>query len=218
MHRTFLLPTRNLGTTQGDTPFHFTHQNPLAPDFASAIVPNAHTAAWAGWFDEEADPARGLFPSDHRLWTTGLESLRESLDSLDAILSERDAYLSLRPACGLVLSDPHSVAALLNESPSGRLRILADPVAMLTPEMAAHAEDHLPRMLDKLGNFETTSAIVLSGYEAASEDRLTHRPLGENESFDRMLIEAWQQSAFTERDVVVLSDACIALIERARIA
>jgi len=218
MHRTFILPTRNLGTTQGDTPYHFTHQNPLAPDFASAIVPSAHTTAWAGWLDEAADPARGLFPSDHRLWTTGLESLRQSLASFDAVLSERDAYLSLRPACGLVLSDPHSVAALLNESPSGRLHILVDPVAMLTPEMAAHAEVHLPRMLDKLGNFEAVSAIVLSGYEPTSDDRLTHRPLAENESFDRVLIEAWQQSAFAQRDVVVLSDACKALIERARIA
>lgn len=218
MHRTFLLPTRNLGTTQGDSPYHFTHLNPLEPDFASAIEPSAHTAAWAGWFDEKADSARGLFPSDHRLWTTGLESLRESFASLDAVLSERDAYLSLRPACGLVLSDPHSVAALLNESPSSRLRILVDPVAMLTPEMAAHAEDHLPRMLDKLGNFETASAIILSGYGSASNDRLTHRPLSENESFDRMLIEAWQQSAFAEREVLILSDACKALIEQARIA
>ncbi|MCA9273915.1 MAG: hypothetical protein KDA31_12825 [Phycisphaerales bacterium] len=218
MHRTHLLQTRNLGTSQGEPRFTFTHANPLAPDFASAIEPNTHTVAWAGWFDEGADPAEANFPSDHRLWTTGLDELRQSLASLTPVLVERDAYLSLRPACGLVLSDPHSASALLKEPPSDRLRILVDPVAMLTPEMASHAEDHLPRMLDKLGNSEACTGIVLAGGEAVSEDRMAHRPLDTSRAFDNTLLDSWRDSAFAGRDVFVLTEACRDLIERVRIA
>lgn len=218
MPSTHLLPTRNLGTPEGEPPFNFTHANPLTPDFTSAIEPGSHSIAWAGWFDNAADPAEANFPSDHRLWTTGLDDLRKALASLDAVLTERDAYLSLRPSCGLVLSDPHSIAALLKEPPSDRLRILVDPVAMLTPEMASHAEDHLPRMLDKLGSFEACTGIVLAGGEPTSEDRMAHRPFDTSHAFDSVLLESWSRSVFVDRDMFVLTEDCRALIERVRIA
>ncbi len=218
MPTTFTLPPRNLGTTETTPALTFTHANPLDPDFARLIAPGASVVAWAGWFDPEGDPASGHFPSDHRLWTTGLESLRQSIARLDPILQERESHLWLRPALGLVLSDPHSVSALLKEPPSDRVRILVDPVAMLTPEMAKHAEDHLPRMLGKLGNLEACSAIVLSGGKPSRDDRMSHVPLGTDQPFDRALLANWRDSAFAERDVFVLTQACRALIEGAKIA
>lgn len=218
MPTTHLIPTRNLGTSEGQPPFTFTHDNPLAPEFASVIEPKARVVAWAGWFDEAADPACAAFPSDHRLWTTGLDALRGAIASLEPILVERDAYLSLRPACGLVLSDPHSIAALLKEPPSERLRIQVDPIAMLTPEMASHAEDHLPRMLDKLGHFEACDAIVLAGGKPEDPGRMIHQPLDAGRPIDSALLASWRESAFAARNVFVLTEDCRALIQRERIA
>lgn len=212
------LPLRNLGLTDSAPGYFFTHANPLGPEFIHAIETDAAVVAWAGWFDPEGDPANGNFPSDHRLWTTGLESLRQAITRLDPILQERESQLWLRPALGLVLSDPHSIAALLKEPPSARIRILVDPVAMLTPEMARHAEDHLPRMLDKLGNYEACSAIALTGGKPMSEQRMTHVPLDADRSLDRVLLATWLDSAFAERDVFVLSEACGALIGASKIA
>jgi len=213
-----ILPLRNLGPTEPVPSLTFTHANPLEPEFAQEITPGASLVAWAGWFDAEGDPASGRFPSDHRLWTTGLESLREATARLDPILREHEATLWLRPALGLVLSDPHSIATMLKEPPSDRVRILVDPVAMLTPEMAKHAEDHLPRMLDKLGNFETCSAIVLAGAGPLSNERMTHVPLDADRAFDRHLLSVWRESAFAEREVFVLTEACRSLIGAAKIA
>ena len=214
MQSTHLIPTRNLGPSQDKAPLTFTHANPLVSGFAEVIKPGFRTVAWAGWFDEAADPAEAAFPSDYRLWTKGLDTLREAIASLSPILNERDAFLSLRPACGLVLSDPHSIAALLKEPPSDRLQILVDPVAMLTPEMASHAEDHLPRMLDKLGNFEACTGIVLAGGEAVNADRMAHRPLDTSRPFDSLLLDSWRGSAFADREVFVLCEACFSLINQ----
>ena len=213
-----ILPLRNLGPTDSAPGFNFTHANPLETEFAQEITPGASLVAWAGWFDPEGDPASGQFPSDHRLWTAGLESLRQVIARLDPILRERDATLWLRPALGLVLSDPHSIAALLKEPPRELIRVLVDPVAMLTPEMARHAEDHLPRMLDKLGNLDACSAIVLTGGEQASEERLSHVPLNTDRQLDRVLLACWRDSAFAERHAFVLTEPCRALIESTNIA
>ncbi len=216
------LPPRNLGvlkgTPSGAPSYAFTHANPLDPEFAQGIARDTSLVAWAGWFDADANPERGSFPSDHRLWTTGLDALRGAIARLDPVLREREALFYVRPALGLVLSDPHSVAALLKEPPSERLRVLVDPVAMLTPEMASHAEEHLSRMFDKLGHFEACSAIVLAGYKGTSDDRVGHQTLTGEQPFVRTLLKIWRESAFAEREVFVLTDDCRALIEAARIA
>lgn len=210
-----ILPVRNLGRSHGEPSRLFTHANPLVSSFLNEIEPGVSLVAWAGWFDESGDPASGQFPSDHRLWAEGLTALRAALSALCPVLAEREAVLMLRPACGLVLSDPHSVAALLKAPPSDRLRILVDPVAMLTPGMAERAEDHLPRMLDKLGAFEACSGIVLAGIEPAGEDRHRHRPLDPSRAFDRALLAAWRDSAFVGREAFVPTRACADVIEAA---
>lgn len=216
MPTTQILPERNLGHSLGAPAHTLVCANPLDPSFSAAITPSARFIAWAGWLDPSGDPAAGIFPSDHRLWNEGLSRLRDTLASLAMTLAERGAILILRPACGLVLSDPHSVAALLKDPPTDRLRILVDPAAMLTPGMAEHAEDHLPRVLDKLGAFEACSGIVLAGGVPADADRLAHRPLDPARAFDRALLAAWRGSAFAERDTFVLTQACAGVLESAR--
>lgn len=207
------LPPRNIGTVPGGPVMRFTHANPLGAEFEREIAPATTVVAWAGWFDPEGDAGRGLFPSDHRLWTQGLSALRGAVERIGPVLEASESVLMLRPACGLVLSDPHSVAAFLGEAPAGRVRILVDPVAMLTPAMASHAEDHIPRMLEKLGRFEACAGIVLAGGEAASADRVTHRPLDARRAIDAALLGAYRRSVFAERGVFVLTEACRALIE-----
>lgn len=209
------LPPRNLGTIPGTPAYTFTHTNPLDPGIETEIAPHTALVAWAGWLDASAEPVLGLFPSDHRLWTQGLRALRESLTYLDPILRDHGADLYLRPACDLVLSDPHSIAALLKDPPSDRLRILVDPIAMLTATMAPNADDHIPRMLDKLGHFEACAAIVLAGATPTQDDRLTHLPLDPSRTIDSALLRAWRQSAFADREVFVPTEACRQPIEQA---
>ncbi len=206
MPDTQIIPSRNLGRS-GDAST-CTHENPLEQGFAGSIEPDSTLIAWAGWYDRAAEPALGVFPSDFRLWNEGLDLLRERIDTLAPVLEERNARLLLRPALGLVLSDPHSIWALLEKLPACPIGVLVDPVAMLTPEMMDHAEDHLPRMFDKLGNLERCEAVVLSGANVHSDERLTHQPLDWSRPFDQTLISCWRESAFAQRGVYLLSDAC----------
>lgn len=202
-----IIPTRNLGRFGTSNITHL-HQNPLEQGFGGAVDPNVTAIAWAGWFDASADPAQGLFPSDFRLWNQGLEQLRQSIDALDPILADTGSRLLLRPALGLVLSDPHSIAAFFEKRPEGPVGVLVDPVAMMTPEMMEHAQDHLPRMLDKLGNLEQCEGLLLSGAYIQTDERLTHCPLDWSRPFDQTLLSCWRASPFVERGVYLMSDAC----------
>lgn len=206
-----IIPTRNLGLAPAgqDT---LTHENPLEQGFASALKPESSLIAWAGWFDDAADPATGVFQSDFRLWNEGLELLRTNVEAMLPVLDDLDARLKLRPGLGLVLSDPHSVTAFIEKLGSPRVEILVDPVAMLTPEMAEHAEDHLPRLFHKLGVLGACTGVVLAGTERVSDDRHTHRPIDWSQPFDQTLISCWRDSVFAGREVYLTSEACRAHI------
>jgi len=206
-----IIPSRNLGLIESSRST-LSHANPLEQGFESKILKGSALIAWAGWLDEAADPACGVFPSDFRLWNQGLDLLRHRLDEIVPVLEEHTAKLLLRPGLGLVLSDPHSVAALIDKLGSDRVQILVDPVAMFTPEMAAHAEDHLPRLFHKLGRLGACTGVVLAGTKQISDDRHTHRPIDWAEPFDRALISCWRDSVFAERDVYLTSEACLAHI------
>lgn len=206
MHDTQIIPTRNLGRT-GEA-CAYTHKNLLEQGVVDSVEHDSALIAWAGWYDQTADPALGVFASDFRLWNEGIDLLRQQIDALGPVLEEKNARLLLRPALGLVLSDPHSIWALFEKLPKSPIGVLVDPVAMLTPEMMDHAEDHLPRMFDKLGNLERCEAVVLSGAKIHSDERVTHQPLDWSRPFDQALISCWRESAFAQRGVYLLSDAC----------
>jgi len=206
-----IIPSRNLGLIESSRST-LSHANPLEQGFEAGLEKDTTHIAWAGWFDEAADPASGVFPSDFRLWNEGLDLLRHRLEHIAPVLEEQNAKLLLRPGLGLVLSDPHSVAALIDKLGSDRVQILVDPVAMLTPEMAVHAEDHLPRLFHKLGTFAACTGVVLAGTKQVSDDRHTHQPIDWAEPFDQALISYWRDSVFAERDVYLTSEACVAHI------
>ncbi|GAB5495921.1 MAG: hypothetical protein Phyf2KO_10010 [Phycisphaerales bacterium] len=210
MPDTQIIPTRNLGRSEDGCTY--LHTNPLDQGFGDSVEPDSTLIAWAGWYDQAADPALGVFPSDHRLWNEGLDLLRQQIDALGPVLEEQNARLLLRPALGLVLSDPHSIWALFEKLPDGPSGVLVDPVAMLTPEMMEHAEDHLPRMFDKLGNLERCEAVILSGAAVHNDERLTHCPLDWSRPFDQTLLSCWRESVFAQRGVYLMSDACLSQI------
>jgi hypothetical protein len=206
-----IIPSRNLGLIP-ETNSTLTHANPLKQGFMEGVEADSTLVAWAGWFDEAADAEAGVFQSDFRLWNEGLGLLKQSLDEVVPALNELKTRLMLRPGLGLVLSDPHSVAALLDKLGSDRIEILVDPVAMLTPEMASDAGDHLPRFFHKLGSLDACTGVVLAGSAQVSDDRQTHRPIDWAKTFDQTLISCWRDSAFADRDVYLTNEACRAHI------
>lgn len=206
-----IIPTRNLGLIPASR-CSFIHANPLEQGFVDGIEADTTLVVWAGWFDEAADASAGVFPSDFRLWNEGLDQLRARLDEVIPVLAERNARLMLRPGLGLVLSDPHSVTALIEKLGSDRVEILVDPVAMLTPAMAADAADHLPRLFHKLGVLDACTGVVLSGAARVSDERQTHCPIDWSRPFDQSLIACWRESVFADRDVYLTNEACRAHI------
>lgn len=181
--------------------------NPLTDDLDEAPEPGADLVLWAGWLDESGDPASGRFEADHRLWNAGAD-LAEKLRALVLTLERKDARVLLRPALGCALSDPHSASACLEAVGSERVGLFVDPVAMLTPEMHAHADDHLPRMLDKAGKLSGAWGCVLSG-ASVSEGRVRHEPIDWDRPFDRALRSAWRESELAGRDIWIICEACL---------
>jgi hypothetical protein len=57
------------------------------------------------------------------------------------------------------------------------VRLLLDPVGMLTGAMVKDAADHLERILGALGGSEVLAGVVVSGAVAAGEE-VSHAPLG----------------------------------------
>lgn len=140
-------------------------------------VPTPHPAAprlatWSGWLsDDDARPS-------HRTWTPeGWNAMDRWLDETLPRLDEAGHTLLLRPDASHILSDARSCLTILQQRQSPGLRLLLDPVAMLTPDMLTDADDHLRRLLDTLLHHPATAAVVLTD-AAPDSDRLAPRPLG----------------------------------------
>lgn len=142
------------------------HANPLDVGFEFAGA--QRVVAWTGWFGEGADAAAGRFPRDFRTWTPGAwKSLRERIDEAAAKLAAGGELL-LRPHARHVISDPQACIMLVKDLPPG-VRILLDPVSMLTPAMLGSAEDHLARAME-LAPF--AAAVLISGADLVDDDEL----------------------------------------------
>lgn len=117
------------------------------------------------------------------------------------------AEICLRPEAAHVLSDLPSCLVFLRSAAAARVRLLLDPMAMLTPAMVAHAEDHLERILGTLGPHPAVAGLMLAN-AAAGEDGGPLRSIGvhrEREAvFDsRRLIAMFAAHARPDLDWVV---------------
>ncbi|HED54079.1 MAG TPA: hypothetical protein ENJ00_07745 [Phycisphaerales bacterium] len=209
-----LLPERNLGaltTAQNQTLGQAIHANPLESGFVENVQPETLTLAWAGWYDDEGDPATGKFPPDRRLWNEGLAELRTQAAGWSPKLAEIGATLLLRPAVGCVLSEAHSCEAFFKDLELPNVGILFDPAALLTPEMYPDVADHLDRFFDSFARMDACFGVVLSGFDLDSPG--SQRPSMDPERpFDRVLIETWRRSPLTERTVAVHNRADLTAI------
>ncbi|MFI4897013.1 MAG: hypothetical protein ACIARR_04225 [Phycisphaerales bacterium JB059] len=148
--------------------------NPIdAPPVPSPQPAAPRLAPWSGWIIGDDDR-----PSPHTWTPEGWKALDRWLDDTLPRLDASGHALLLRPDAGHILSDARSCLSILQQRQTPNLRLLLDPVAMLTPDMLPDAEDHLRRFLDALLHHPATAAVILT--DATPErDRLTPRALGD---------------------------------------
>ncbi len=197
---THLLPTNHSGPVPGFG--RFTTDNPAhlirATDTGERLI------AWAGWLDDaKADPARGRFDPDFNAWSpAGWQALRDGLAAAAESLRTHDATLCLRPNAGCVLSDPQGCLNFLRDDPPGRVELLLDPVAMLTPAMLDKAEDHLARAFEALADQPAVVGCVLAA-PAEAKGRVVHAPLADHPAFAAILTGLWRASPLADRPALV---------------
>ncbi len=131
-------------------------------------------AMWSGWMGDgpwERDP-RAWLPSAYEELKARLTAARERIEH------EQTRWL-LRPHARHVLNDPQRCARFLADVGGGGdgIGLLLDPVSMLEPEMLAHSEDHIPRIMERLGPM--VEWVILPAYGVSTtgagdgEERVT---------------------------------------------
>lgn len=197
---THLLPTRYDAELPGLG--RLTTANPAGD--LEAPAPGERLIAWAGWLDDEkADPALGRFEPDFKVWTAeGWNALRVGLAQVAPSLEAAGATLCLRPHAGCVLSDPQSCLNFLRDDQPPGVELLLDPVAMLTPDMLEHAEDHLARAFEAVGDQRLVVGCVLAA-PRLDEGRVVHAPLADFPKLGGFIREAWAASPLAERPVLI---------------
>lgn len=108
------------------------------PDGATVIV-------WSGTL---AGAGEGLWEADPRTWgPVGRQALDESCKRMLPEIERRGIRLCIRPHARHVLSDGPSINRFANAWGQTPLRVLPDPLGLLTRTMLPRAEEHLERLL-----------------------------------------------------------------------
>jgi sugar phosphate isomerase/epimerase len=110
----------------------------------------------SGWLDRvDEEPA----PS----WTSGPRARFEhAMESIVPIARERGTLLLIRPSAGDMISDIPSSLGMLRKWAGQPVGLLLEPAALFTGSMLGHAEDHLQRIGETLGEHPSTAAIFIS--------------------------------------------------------
>lgn len=176
-------------------------------------APAGTSAVWAGWLADDANPAKGRFPLDFRLWTrTAWEALAAGLAAIAPALEARRATLWLRPAAGCILADPQACLTFLRSRPSPAIGLLLDPVAMLTPDMLGDLDDHLVRAMSIAGFVDGVEAVVLAAPVHAPDGSVGHGPLADHPRLASIVIDAWAAFPVGHLPVIVVDRRDAALL------
>jgi hypothetical protein len=157
-------------TDEGGTEWaRVSHANPLEVGFDLGGV--QRIVSWTGWFGEGAEAAAGRFPRDFMTWTPqAWKSLRSKIEEAAPGLAESGRELLLRPHARHVVSDPQACVMLMKDLPHG-VRLLLDPVSLLTPAMLTGAEDHIGRALEVVA-FGPVAAVLVAGADRLDDEHL----------------------------------------------
>lgn len=166
---------------------------------------------WSGWIDPEDEDdheragVRTHGPEGHRRCT-------EVADRAAAVLEAQGVKLLLRPHARHVLSDVPSCLTFLRSALGERVRLVLDPIGMLTASMAARAEEHLERIMSALARHPGVAAILLASGELVGhgdEQRVERRALHRTEIAiidSRRLIAMVAEHARPETDLIIIDD------------
>lgn len=147
---------RVVAVEPGGGPSAFASWDPRNP-LAGGMDLADDTMVWSGWVED--DEASGV-----RTWSNeGWEAMLAWLG--DALPRAREAgrTIHIRPRATHVVSDPQRCVALLEKFDDPALRLVLDPIGMLTPSMLGFVQDHLRRAFEALGAHPRLSGVVLAG-------------------------------------------------------
>jgi hypothetical protein len=111
--------------------------------------------AWSGWLGESS-PSGGTerrWERDHRTWSpSAYDQLAARLRSIREHAEHTGTKLLLRPHARHILNDPQRCARYLTDFAGPTFGLALDPVSMLEPSMLPSAEEHLVRIMERLGS------------------------------------------------------------------
>lgn len=163
-----LMQADRIADEAGRTWAAVSHANPLEVGFDLGGVPRV--VAWTGWFGDGAEPTAGVFTRDFMTWTPGAWKALHARIEAAAGAVPHGGELLLRPHARHVISDPQACVMLLKDLPQ-KVRLLLDPVSMLTPAMLSSAEDYMARALE-LAPLERVVGVLIAGAEPIGDDQL----------------------------------------------
>lgn len=130
------------------------------------------------------------------------------MEGTAAALRGHEVGLCLRPRAQHVLSDAPSCLTFLRSSVSEGVRIVLDPMAMMTASMTPRAEEHVERVLSVLAGHPSVVAVMAANARVAGGRVVPiglHR--GDEAVMDsRRLIAMVSEHARPELDWIVLEE------------
>lgn len=115
---------------------------------------------WSGWLGDdpwERDP-RAWLPSSYDMLAKRLSAAREGLEATGT------RWL-IRPHARHVLNDPQRCVRFVAEFGGPTFGLALDPVSMLEPSMMEKAEDHVGRIVERLGGM--ADCVIMPEHGAA---------------------------------------------------
>lgn len=148
----------------------------------------AAVMTWSGWFG--GDP----FGRDPRAWMAGgYERLASRLRAATERLEMTGGKWLFRPHARHVLHDAQRCARFVEEFGGARFGLALDPVSMLEASMLGDAEDHVSRVLQRLGGVADCVVVPEGGVRVigeGDEERVVCAPDGATGTGGAVL-EAW---------------------------
>ncbi len=178
------------------------------PPLPAADFP-PHIVVPSGWFSEDVRPLSDseVYPEDPRTWMgEGRARLDEIAPRLADQCARRGARLALTTHARQVLADPHACNAFLTTHEHAPIDIALDPVAMLTANMLALAEDHLRRICDAMLDQRRVCMVLLHNLTTLPgrpADDLAPSPIHEGLLDPDLLVEIARRAADAGRPVVL---------------
>lgn len=178
----------------------------VAASARRAATSGGRLVTWSGWFagDEEDETSAAMRTHGQ----DGHRRLSEVVEGSAGVLRGHGVQLCLRPRAEHVLSDAPSCLTFLRSGAGEMVRLVLDPMAMMTASMMPRAEEHVGRVLSALAGHPSVAAVMVANARVAG-GRVV--PIGLHRGDDavmdsRRLIAMVSEHVRPELDWIVLED------------